>query len=153
MGAAFGRKGVERRQAGRSIMAPLTAPRSNFDVDLDFGRTWELQVCSILEGDGSLEIKADRLWHSTGNLAFEIRRGGGKTGLLSSKAKWWISVLTKKENPRKTEMILIWDVQDLIVKLRKLCMSNRARIVYGGDGKNTEIVLVPLKELLPQWEK
>ena len=131
---------------------PLTAPRSNFDVDLDFGRTWELQVCSMFEGDGSLEIKADRMWHSTGNLAFEIRRRGQNTGILISKAKWWISVLTKKDEPRRAEMILIWDTKELIEKLRSLHKENRARVVHGGDNNQTEIVLVPLKELFPHGE-
>lgn len=125
-------------------MAPLTAPRSNFDVDLDFGRTWEQQVCAMFEGDGSLEIKSDRAWHTTGNLAFEIRRRGQETGILISKAKWWVSVLTQKENPRKSEMIFIWETQALIEKLRKLCREGGAEIVHGGDRNETEMVIVPI---------
>ena len=53
---------------------PRTPEKSNFDLDLEFGGELEAQLCRIFEGEGSVEVKADRMWSKKGNLVFEYMR-------------------------------------------------------------------------------
>ena len=41
----------------------------NFDIDLRYGHDGEKLVHSLLSGGYKVEVKTDRLAHSTGNLA------------------------------------------------------------------------------------
>lgn len=128
---------------------PQTQPKHNFDVDLDFGQIWERRVCNIFENNGSLEIKADKIWHKSGNLAFEFKYKGHDSGIAKSQALWWVSVLTSKDDPDNTELILIWKTEKLKELLRKLCKEKKADIMRGGDGGNSEMVLAKIDDLLP----
>ena len=128
---------------------PQTEPKSNFDVDLDFGQIWERRVCNIFEGEGSLEVKADKMWHNSGNLAFEFKYKGRDSGIVASKAKWWVSVLTNKEDPHNTDLILIWKTEKLRDLLRGLVKEGKADIRTGGDGGRSEMVIVCIDQLVP----
>lgn len=128
---------------------PQTEPKHNFDIDLDFGQIWERRICNIFENNGSLEVKADRHWWRSGNLAFEYKCNGKPSGFAASKATWWVSVLTSKEDPQNTEMILIFKTEQLREKLRKLVKENRAELKVGGDGNRAELVVVSVDELVP----
>ena len=128
---------------------PQTKPKSNFDVDLDFGQIWERRICNIFEGEGSLEVKADKMWHNSGNLAFEFKCNGRASGIAASKAKWWVSVLTNKEDPHNTDLILIWKTEQLLNLLRNLVREKKADIRTGGDGGRSEMVIVGIDHLIP----
>ena len=128
---------------------PLTNPGDNFDVDLDFGRHWENEACRLLEGHGRLEVKADRLWHRTGNLVFERKFKGRPSGLTTSKAKWWVIVLTSPKNPDESECIMIWDTKKLKSRLNALTRNGKASKLLGGNDKQSELVVVSIKDLAP----
>jgi hypothetical protein len=128
---------------------PQTEPKHNFDIDLDFGQIWERRICNIFENNGSLEVKSDRKWSESGNLAFEYKCNGKASGIAASKAIWWVSVLTCQGDPNNTEMILIWKTEKLRDKLRQLIKDNRAELKKGGDGERAELVITSIDELLP----
>tara|TARA_Y100000004_G_scaffold127628_1_gene143656 strand:- start:1744 stop:2232 length:489 start_codon:yes stop_codon:yes gene_type:complete len=128
---------------------PQTEPKSNFDIDLDFGQIWERRICNIFENNGSLEVKADRMWWNSGNLAFEYKCNGKPSGIAASKAIWWVSVLTCQDDPENTEMILIWKTEKLRDKLRQLIKEKRAELKTGGDGNKAQLVITSIDELLP----
>ena len=128
---------------------PQTKPGNNWDVDLDFGLAWEKRVCSMFEGDGSLEIKADRKWHETGNLVFERRYRGQPSGLSTSEAKWWVIILTSPDDPHKSECNMIWDTKKLKSRLNALTRNGKASKLLGGYEKQSELVVVPIKDLAP----
>ena len=128
---------------------PQTEPKSNFDVDLDFGQIWERRVCNIFEGKGSLEIKADKAWHRTGNLAFEFKCNGKKSGIAASEATWWVSVLTNKDDSHNTDLILIWKTEQLRDLLRQLVKDGKAVLRVGGDGSRAEMVIASVDDLIP----
>ena len=128
---------------------PQTPPKHNFDIDLDFGQVWERRIVSMFEGEGSIEVKADRMWWSTGNLVFEVECGGKPSGIKASKAKWWVSVLTNKDDPHKSDMIMIWPTLTLLENLKQLVKESKASVCWGGDGKRVKMVRVPVDMLLP----
>tara|TARA_Y100000114_G_scaffold157064_1_gene186875 strand:+ start:2765 stop:3331 length:567 start_codon:yes stop_codon:yes gene_type:complete len=140
---------------------PRTPKGSNFDLDLEFGGKLEDQLCRIFEGEGSVEVKADRLWSVKGNLVFEYMRqdpnspdGYVRTGLLTTKANWWCNVLVKEEivsgptekrrTKWRTKGMRIWPVEQLMYMLKHLLAQGRAWVVGGGDGKRTRMICVPL---------
>ena len=140
---------------------PRTPEKSNFDLDLEFGGALEAQLCRIFEGEGSVEVKADRMWSKKGNLVFEYMRvdhnspdGFVRTGLLVTKANWWCNVLTKEcvmsgpDEPLvtkwRTQGMRIWPVEQLRYMLQQLLAQGRAWVVGGGDGGRTRMICVPL---------
>jgi hypothetical protein len=129
---------------------PQTPPKHNFDIDLDFGQVWERRIVSMFEGEGSIEVKADRKWWEWGNLVFEIEYNGKPSGVAASEAVWWVSVLTNKEDPHQSDMILIWKTANLLAQLKELVKTEKADICWGGDGKRAKLVRVMIDKLIPQ---
>lgn len=130
---------------------PTTPPKSNFDLDLDFGNFWEDRICRMLEGEGSVEVKADKMWANTGNLAFEYSRydrgldDDMLTGILTSRAYWWCNVLCHPTNPKKSSGIRIWETNRIKYILALLLEQGRAWVRTGiGDGGRTSIILAPI---------
>ena len=133
---------------------PTTPPKSNFDLDLDFGQQWESRVCRMLEGEGSVEVKADKMWAKTGNLAFEYSRHDISlddeilTGIMVTKAHWWCNVMVDPQNEESHVSIRIWEVYRLKRMLKHLLAQGRAWCKRGiGDGGRTNIICTPLTAL------
>jgi len=130
---------------------PTTPPKSNFDLELDFGEMWESTVCRMLEGEGSVEVKADKMWAKTGNLAFEYGRYDMsiddiiRTGFMATNAHWWCNVLVSPVDTSKSLGIRIWEVHRLKYMIKHLLSQGRAWThTMSGDGGRTSLVLVPL---------
>ena len=133
---------------------PTTPPKSNFDLDLDFGNFWEDRICRMLEGEGSVEVKADKMWAKTGNLAFEYMRYDMQfddeilTGLLDTKAHWWCNILCHATNPKTSSGIRIWETKRIKYVLSLLLEQGRAWVRKGiGDGGRTSIIVAPVEHL------
>tara|TARA_Y100000588_G_scaffold362827_1_gene424902 strand:+ start:275 stop:670 length:396 start_codon:yes stop_codon:yes gene_type:complete len=126
---------------------PLTTPGHNWDVDVDFGRHWEKEACRLLEGHGRLEVKADRLWHRTGNLAFERRYRGHPSGLSITEADWWVTVLTSPKDPMEAHCIMLHRPKALKRILNNLLRRGKASKLKGGDGGKSELVVVNVGDL------
>ena len=123
----------------------MIAASQNFDLDLKFGLAWEEQVRKIFEDDGRIEVKTERdIWHKTGNIAVEIGYKDRPSGLSTTDAKWWIQVLTVQG---EFHTALIFKVENFRKLVKQLVETGKADIVKGGDGAQSELVRVPLKEL------
>ena len=129
-----------------------------FDEDLKFGHKYEKKSLKYLDFDDyefkkgyfkeydllikknnkitKIEIKCDRLSYKTGNLAIEYRCNDKDSGLSSTKADYWMYFIIKP-NDETCYKIPVDDLRKLV----KNCRS-----VRGGDGYNSELYLLKVKE-------
>tara|TARA_X000001382_G_C3168207_1_gene178612 strand:- start:1149 stop:1520 length:372 start_codon:yes stop_codon:yes gene_type:complete len=120
--------------------------QNNFDIDLDFGQIYEKKIKNMLEGKGRIEVKTERdIWKKTGNIVIEILYKGRPSGLSITNADWWIHILSYNG---KIDLAFIFSVCKLKRKIKKLVAKKEARIVMGGDNKDSKLVLVPINKIL-----
>lgn len=127
-----------------------------FDLDLKFGEQGEEWISLLLanqykcQGCGEeqglrVEVKRERdMWHSTGNLFFEFEYNGNPSGFQSTKAEWWVHILTLNGHNKGA---LILPVSKLRNELRKLVSEGVARVTPGGDYNKARGVLLPLGQV------
>ena len=126
----------------------VQSEHGDWDIALELGVHHEKRVRALFEGDdGTIEVKADQMWHTTGNVAVEYRFRGKPSGLSSTKAKWWGVVLTNKDDPKQSDMIILWETKKLKKHLRS--MMHGLRKVSGGYRQASRLLLVPLREFIP----
>lgn len=122
----------------------LTAEKSNFDIDLDFGRMVERKVANLFENGnrGKIEVKGERQkWKSTGNLAIEISFRGRPSGIMTSQADWWFHVYM---DGNRINHILVFPVDRLRAVVNRLIDNSEIHVVPGGDGNMSRIALIPM---------
>ena len=97
---------------------------------------------SILDAKKTkVEIKTERdWWFKTGNIAIEVECNGKPSGIMATKADYWIHILA---DGNKDYCILIFDTP-IVKRLAKKYIKN---IKSGGDGWRSRFVLVPLSEI------
>tara|TARA_R100000458_G_C8276031_1_gene251215 strand:- start:2727 stop:3149 length:423 start_codon:yes stop_codon:yes gene_type:complete len=105
---------------------PTNKGKSNFDIDLDWGKVKEQEICSILEGGGKIEVKSEKgKWLESGNIAVEVYRiyksdnRKEYTGVMSSRSEWFVYNLVKNDENKRLIWIKTQDLKDLVVKLYK----------------------------------
>ena len=124
---------------------PLSPPKSNFDIDLDFGQKWEEKLRYIFEEDGRIEVKTEKgQWLKTGNIAIEYKYKGKPSGISTTSAKWWIHVLQHDGTMKSSVMFEVSELKSLIKKLLSIGV---AKTIKGGDDKESSLVLIPLDYL------
>ena len=117
----------------------------NFDIDLEFGQVWEERVRKIFENEGTIEVKTERdIWRTTGNIVIEIGYKDRPSGLSITDAKWWIHVLTTHGEFHNA---FIFKVEKLRKLVTELVTTGKADIMKGGDGNQSELVRIPIKEI------
>ncbi len=126
---------------------------SAFKQDLAFGQASEFLLKHHLELEGinprsitdatgdleynvMVEVKADRKWQDTGNVALEILRDGKPTGLSTTSADIIVYVLDG--------ISAFWYVRT--EELKTFLKSIRVKRVKGGDGNRTEVILLTLSQ-------
>jgi len=114
---------------------------SRFDIDLRFGKMFEGKVSEMLKG--TVEVKTDRIWRRTGNIAIEVASRGNFSGICSTEADFWIQVLLDKDD--SIFCCLCFPVPVLM----RMCKDKfvEGDIHSGGDDGTSEMVLFKLKEL------
>lgn len=118
---------------------------NNFDIDLDFGQGFENKVRELLENDGSIEVKTERgIWKDSGNICVEVRYRGKPSGISTTNAKWWIHILS---DGNKIETAFLFPVKKLRQKIKGWIRRGVAKIVMGGDDNESQVVLIPIREL------
>ena len=118
---------------------------SGYDIDLQFGLMLEQKVAEIFKGKGKIEVKAERdIWKTTGNIAIEVRYEGMKSGISTTDADWWMHLLTCNDD---IEMILMIPVDKLKQMTTDMYASGDAKMIKGGDGDKSQLVLLPIKKL------
>jgi len=117
---------------------------SKFDIDLDFGESFEYSLGQILNM-GKVEVKTERdIWVETGNIAIELMNQGNASGLSVTEAKWWAQILSFKGDIKS---VILLPVEELKKKVKHSVQHGQGRIVMGGDDNASEIALIPIKEI------
>jgi hypothetical protein len=113
----------------------------HFDLDLEFGQVYEKKLQDLLTEKGRIEVKTDRMAHSTGNIVVEFESRGKPSGIATTKADYWC----------------FWIEQTgvgIFIPTEKLrTIAEKCRVVAGGDkdkeGKPTsKMYLVSLEKIL-----
>jgi len=116
----------------------------NYTHDLQFGEMKEKELANILLNQ-KIEVKTDRKWKETGNIAVEFMSRGKKSGISITEAKYWAFIL---DNDNKIEGIIILPTHKLRLIAREY--FSKGRVVKGGDDNTSDMVLIPLSVL---WQE
>jgi len=118
----------------------MTKVNNKFDIDLKYGQEREDRIEKILK-EGKLEVKTERdWWFKTGNIAIEIECNGKPSGIMVTKADYWVHILA---NGDKDYCRLIFDTKTI----KKLTKKYIGTLKNGGDGWRSKFVLIPLSEI------
>ena len=118
----------------------MTKVNNKFDIDLKYGQEREDRIEKILK-EGKLEVKTERdWWFKTGNIAIEIECNGKPSGIMITKADYWVHILA---NGDKDYCRLIFDTKTI----KKLTKKYIGTLKNGGDGWRSKFVLIPLSEI------
>tara|TARA_R110001583_G_scaffold129743_1_gene281577 strand:- start:182 stop:586 length:405 start_codon:yes stop_codon:yes gene_type:complete len=122
-----------------------------FLKDLKWGQESEKYIQDIFVENKKIEVKTERdmgepkKWKSTGNMVIEFMCRGKKSGISVTEASTWIHCFYYKN---KIEFSLIFNVKELKLKIKDLDKKGIARRVKGGDDNLSDILLVPIKEMI-----
>lgn len=119
----------------------------DFDIDLSFGQIYEKKIEEIFRSKGRIEVKTERdVWKKTGNIAIEISYKGRPSGIASTDADWWFHLLSYKG---EIQMALVYPVTKLKGIVIEKIVGGTANVKMGGDDNESEIILLPIRELMP----
>ena len=120
-----------------------------FDIDLPFGEKYEDTLSALLteNTNNKIEVKTERnIWKTTGNIYVELACREAFSGLCTTKADWWATILTFDG---AIEGIVILPTSLMKKRVKSLIKNNKAEYpIYGGDDEASIGALVPIKELL-----
>ena len=120
-----------------------------FDIDLPFGEKYEDTLSALLteNTNNKIEVKTERnIWKTTGNIYVELACREAFSGLCTTKADWWATILTFDG---AIEGIVILPTSLMMKRVKSLIKNNKAEYpIYGGDDEASIGALVPIKELL-----
>jgi len=120
-----------------------------YDIDLPFGIKYEGTLSELLTADTNrlIEVKTERdKWKKTGNIFVEFVWRGTLSGITTTKADWWATILTLEE---EIQGIILLPTDIMKAKVKKLINEGIASYpVKGGDDNASEGALVPIKELM-----
>ena len=122
-----------------------------FDLDLEFGKMGEEFTQKVFEGNAKVEVKTERdIWKTTGNIAIEIRCNGRPSGISTTEADTWIHLLAYNGIIEGGFLLKVGVIKDMIKKRHK---NGNLNIKMGGDNNASQMVLIPIKELFPVFER
>ena len=115
---------------------------TKFDIDLKYGQDREKKLASILDKDkNKIEVKTERdWWFKTGNIAIEVECNGKPSGIMATKADYWVHILAEGD---KDYCRLIFDTRTI----KRLAKKYIGTLKNGGDGWRSRFVLIPLAEI------
>lgn len=118
---------------------------SKFDLDLEYGQIYEKGLQELFGQKGKIEVKTERgKWLETGNIAIEIRCRGKKSGLSITESDWWFHILADNG---KVKGMLCLPVGELKNICKAMMRSGVAKKIMGGDDNESEMLLLPIKEV------
>ena len=119
---------------------------NKFDIDLAYGEIQEKELYRILAKE-RIEVKAEKgKWKKTGNIAVELSCRGKLSGLSTTKAGYWATVLAE-ESSRDIKAIIIIPTDEMKKRVKSIVKQGSGKMVMGGDENASELALIPLKEL------
>ena len=124
-----------------SKLAPKTADRKKFDLDLQYGQVREQQVADMLQ-DKKIEVKSGRdVWQKTGNIAIEYECYGKPSGINATESDYWFHNLCIGD---ETFATIVFDTTSLKRIINNL---DKKRSVSGGDNNAARMYLLNLQKL------
>ena len=115
------------------------------EEDMLYGKIGEEFTKELFEGNTKIEVKTERdIWKTTGNICIEMRFKGNPSGISTTKASVWIHLLSLKGVIKGG---FIFKVDLLKGKIKKLHNEGVLKIVKGGDDNQSQMALLPIKEL------
>ena len=115
-----------------SKLAPKTADRKKFDLDLQYGQVREQQVADMLQ-DKKIEVKSERdVWQKTGNIAIEYECYGKPSGINATESDYWFHNLCIGD---ETFATIVFDTTSLKRIINNL---DKKRSVSGGKDVPTQ---------------
>ena len=113
-----------------------------FDIDLEFGKSWEKHIDAVFSGATKCEVKTERdKWANTGNICIEIESYGKPSGLAATEADLWVHNLVKDGE-------LVCSLMFTTKKLREIIAEMKPYTVMGGDNNASKLCLVSIKKLM-----
>lgn len=103
-----------------------------------FGQKYENEFQKLIEG--TVEVKADRLWQKTSNVFIEVQSRNKPSGIEVSTAKYWVFFL---EVPKRKNQIFVGIPLELLKKFVVGYPQKR-----GGDNFTSVGYIVPAKDLV-----
>ena len=120
-----------------------------YDIDLPFGLKYENTLSGLLTKDTNkkVEVKTERdKWKTTGNIFVEFMWRETFSGLVTTEADWWATILTLDG---AIEGIIILPTNIMKDRVKLLINNGQAKYpVKGGDNNASTGALVPIKELM-----
>tara|TARA_R100000781_G_scaffold114571_1_gene85733 strand:- start:143 stop:529 length:387 start_codon:yes stop_codon:yes gene_type:complete len=124
-----------------------------YDIDLPFGEKYEDTLSEILTDKmgSKVEVKTERdIWYKTGNIYVELVCREAFSGLVTTKADWWATILTLDEDVKR---IVILPTNLMKKRVKQLIKNKIASYpVSGGDDDASIGALIPIKELISYEE-
>jgi len=120
-----------------------------YDIDLPFGIKYEGTLSELLTAKTNklIEVKTERdIWKETGNIYVEFIWRETFSGIVTTKADWWATILTLND---EVQGIILLPTKLMRDKVKKLIKEGIAQYpVSGGDDNDSQGALVPIKELM-----
>ena len=120
-----------------------------YDIDLPFGLKYEGTLSELLTAKTNklIEVKTERdIWKTTGNIFVEFTYRETFSGLVTTEADWWATILTFGG---AVEGIVILPTNIMKARVKQLIKDKQAEYpVKGGDDNASTGALIPIKELL-----
>ena len=120
-----------------------------YDIDLPFGVKYEGTLSELLTAETNklIEVKTERdIWKTTGNIYVEFIWRETFSGIVTTEADWWATVLTLDG---AIQGIIILPTEIMRNKVKRLIKEGKAQYpVSGGDDDASQGALVPIKELM-----
>ena len=120
-----------------------------YDIDLPFGLKYEGTLSELLTAETNrlIEVKTERdKWKNTGNIYVEFIFRETFSGIVTTKADWWATILTFDGT---IEGIILLPTSLMRKKVKQLIKNGIAKYpVMGGDDNESQGALVPIKELM-----
>lgn len=120
-----------------------------YDIDLPFGVKYEGTLSELLTAETNklIEVKTERdIWKKTGNIYVEFIWRETFSGIVTTEADWWATILTLDGN---IQGIIILPTNIMRTKVKDLIKKGIAQYpVAGGDNDDSQGALVPIKELM-----
>jgi len=120
-----------------------------YDIDLPFGVKYEGTLSELLTAKTNklIEVKTERdIWKETGNIYVEFIWRETFSGIVTTKADWWATILTLND---EVQGIILLPTKLMRDKVKKLIKEGIAQYpVNGGDDNDSQGALVPIKELM-----
>ena len=123
------------------IERPSKEDRSKWDIkftdDLKFGEKGENDLYNIVR-NSTMEVKSDRKWKSTGNIAIEFECNGKPSGIAKTEADYY-GINLCYGDAYWGHLIFPTD--------RMRILASKCEQRYGGDGGRAKMYLVKLSKL------